>query len=256
MAVESGRVAHKDAARRGPRAQLVQGPRHSISLVDACRRHHGADHPGGVIASLIQGSIPAFKAFGFGFLTTQVWNPVTDEFGALAPRLRHCRDVLIAMLFAVPVGLGIAVFLTELCPEALRRPIGIAIELLAGIPVDHLRHLGTFRLRAVFAEYVQPGLISLFGNVPVLSSLFAGPPYGIGMLTAGFILAIMVLPFITSISRDVFNTVPAASERSRPTAAAARLGRWSASSSSPIRASALSAASCWRSAAHSAKPWP
>ena len=109
---------------------------------------------------------------------------------------------LIAMLIAVPVGIGSAIFLTELCPQVLRRPIGVAIELLAGFHY-HLRPLGTFYSGALRATIFQPGLISLFGNVPVLSTLFAGPPYGIGILTAGFVLAIMVLPFITSISRDV-----------------------------------------------------
>ena len=112
------------------------------------------------------------------------------------------------MLIAVPVGLMIAFFLTELCPMWLRRPIGIAIELLAGIPSIIYGIWGLFVFAPFMQRYVQPLLIGLFGNIPVLSSLFAGPPYGIGMLTAGLILAIMVLPFITSISRDVFEAVP------------------------------------------------
>jgi phosphate transport system permease protein len=163
---------------------------------------------GGVIVSLIDGSLPAFQKFGFGFFVSQVWNPVTNKFGALAPIYGTVVTSAIAMLIAVPVGLGIAIFLTEICPPALRRPIGIAIELLAGIPSIIYGIWGLFVFAPFLQQHVQPGLIALFGNVPVLSSLFAGPPYGIGMLTAGLILAIMVLPFVTSISRDVFDTVP------------------------------------------------
>jgi phosphate transport system permease protein len=164
---------------------------------------------GGVIASLVLGSIPAFQAFGLDFLTTQSWNPVTEKFGALAPIYGTIVTSALAMILAVPVGLGIAIFLTELCPHFLRRPIGIAIELLAGIPSIIYGIWGLFVLAPLIQQYVQPALIGLFANIPVLSALFAGPPYGIGVLTASFILAIMVLPFITSISRDVFDTVPA-----------------------------------------------
>jgi phosphate transport system permease protein len=163
---------------------------------------------GGVMLSLAIGAWPALNAFGFDFLTEQRWNPVTEKFGALAPIYGTIVTSFIAMLFAVPVGLLIAVFLTELCPQFLRRPIGIAIELLAGIPSIIYGIWGLFLFAPVLQETLQPFLIGLFGNVPILSSLFAGPPYGIGMLTAGLILAIMVLPFITSISRDVFEAVP------------------------------------------------
>jgi phosphate transport system permease protein len=163
---------------------------------------------GGVIVSLVYGSIPALKAFGPGFLVSQAWNPVTENFGAMPAIYGTIVTSGIAMLIAVPVGLGIATFLTELCPHALRRPIGIAVELLAGIPSIIYGIWGLFVFAPFVQTHIQPGLISLFSDVPVLSSLFAGPPYGIGMLTAGFILAIMVLPFIASISRDVFETVP------------------------------------------------
>jgi phosphate transport system permease protein len=163
---------------------------------------------GGVIVSLIDGSLPAFQKFGLGFFVNQVWNPVTKKFGALAPIYGTVVTSFIAMLIAVPLGLGIAVFLTELCPPVLRRPIGIAIELLAGIPSIIYGIWGLFIFAPFLQQYVQPFIISLFGNVPLLSSLFAGPPYGIGILTASLILAIMVLPFVTSISRDVFETVP------------------------------------------------
>jgi phosphate transport system permease protein len=163
---------------------------------------------GGVIVSLIIGSIPALTAFGFDFPFTQSWNPVTEKFGALAPIYGTLVTSFIAMLIAVPVGLMVAFFLTELCPKWLRRPIAIAIELLAGIPSIIYGIWGLFVFAPFMQEYVQPLLISAFGNVPVLSSLFAGPPYGIGVLTSALILAIMVLPFITSISRDVFEAVP------------------------------------------------
>ena len=163
---------------------------------------------GGVIVSLIIGSIPALREFGFSFLTEQRWNPVTEKFGALAPIYGTVVTSFIAMLIAVPVGLMIAVFLTELCPKWLRRPIGIAIELLAGIPSIIYGIWGLFVFAPFLQETLQPALITIFGNVPILSVLFEGPPYGIGMLTASLVLAIMVLPFITSISRDVFDAVP------------------------------------------------
>ena len=162
----------------------------------------------GVIISLIDGSIPAFRTFGFGFLTSERWNPVTDNFGALPAIYGTIVTSFIAMLIAVPIGLMIAFFLTELCPPWLRRPIGIAIELLAGIPSIIYGIWGLFIFAPFLQETLQPFLIRTLGNVPVVAPLFQGPPYGIGMLTAGLILAIMVLPFVTSISRDVFEAVP------------------------------------------------
>jgi len=163
---------------------------------------------GGVMLSLVDGSLPALQAFGLNFLIEERWNPVTEKFGALAPIYGTLVTSFIAMLIAVPVGLLIAVFLTELCPMWLRRPIGIAIELLAGIPSIIYGIWGLFVFAPFLQDTLQPFLIATFGNIPVLSTLFAGPPYGIGMLTAGLILAIMVLPFVTSISRDVFDAVP------------------------------------------------
>src|SRR5689334_18228403 len=150
---------------------------------------------GGVIVSLIIGSIPALKAFGLEFPFSQSWNPVTEKFGALAPIYGTLVTSFIAMFIAVPVGLMVAFFLTELCPKWLRRPIAIAIELLAGIPSIIYGIWGLFVFAPFMQEYVQPLLISAFGNIPVLSSLFEGPPYGIGVLTSALILAIMVLPF-------------------------------------------------------------
>jgi phosphate transport system permease protein len=163
---------------------------------------------GGVILSLLIGSLPALRAFGPSFLIEEQWNPVTERFGALAPIYGTLVTSFIAMLIAVPVGLLIAVFLTEICPLWLRRPIGTAIELLAGIPSIIYGIWGLFVFAPFLQQTLQPFLIAVFGDIPVLSSLFGGPPYGIGVLTAGLILAIMVLPFITSISRDVFNAVP------------------------------------------------
>jgi phosphate transport system permease protein len=163
---------------------------------------------GGVIIALITGAWPALAEYGLTFFVSQSWNPVTEKFGALAPIYGTLVTSFIAMLIAVPFGLLIAMFLTELCPKWLRRPIGIAIELLAGIPSIIYGIWGLFVLAPFLQGHVQPALISTFANVPGLSSLFAGPPYGIGVLTASLILAIMVLPFITSISRDVFEAVP------------------------------------------------
>jgi len=162
----------------------------------------------GMNVALVIGAAPAFGTFGFSFFYDESWNPVTEKFGALAPIYGTLVTSAIAMVIAVPVGLMVAFFLTELCPMVLRRPIGIAIELLAGIPSIIYGIWGLFVFAPFLQQYVQPFMISAFEDVPVLSSLFAGPPYGIGMLTAGLILAIMVLPFVTSISRDVFDAVP------------------------------------------------
>ncbi|TPK95146.1 MULTISPECIES: phosphate ABC transporter permease subunit PstC [unclassified Mesorhizobium] len=164
---------------------------------------------GGVAISLVTGSWEALSKFGFSFLTTESWNPVTENFGALAPIYGTIVTSAIAILIAVPIGIGIAVFLTELCPRPLRRPIGIAVELLAGIPSIIYGIWGLFVFAPFLQTTIQPFVIWLFKGIPGLNSLFAGPPYGIGLLTSSMILAIMVLPFITSITKDVFDTVPA-----------------------------------------------
>jgi phosphate transport system permease protein len=163
---------------------------------------------GGVAVSLFVGSWDALSKFGFSFLVTESWNPVKENFGAAAPIYGTIVTSAIAILIAVPIGIGIAIFLTELCPRPLRRPIGIAIELLAGIPSIIYGIWGLFVFAPFIQTKVQPFVIDLFHGVPVLSSLFAGPPYGIGLLTSSLILAIMVLPFISSITKDVFDTVP------------------------------------------------
>jgi phosphate transport system permease protein len=163
---------------------------------------------GGVIVSLIIGAWPALSTFGLGFVVSEVWNPVTDKFGAGAPIYGTIVTSIIAMVLGVPVSFGIAMFITELCPAVLKRPLGIAIELLAGIPSIIYGIWGLFVLAPVLQQTVQPFLINTIGQAPLIGGLFAGPPYGIGTFTAGIILAIMVLPFITSITRDVFETVP------------------------------------------------
>jgi phosphate transport system permease protein len=163
---------------------------------------------GGVALALLIGAWPALAHFRLGFLTRELWNPVTDEFGALAPIYGTLMTSLIAMVFAVPVGFGVAVFLTQLCPRALRRPIGVAIELLAAVPSIIFGIWGLFVLAPMLQRHVQPWLIKHIGPVPLIGHLFQGPPFGIGVLSAGLVLAIMVLPFIAAVMRDVFETVP------------------------------------------------
>jgi phosphate transport system permease protein len=162
-----------------------------------------------ILASLVLGAMPAFERFGPGFLVSQSWNPVKGSFGALPAIYGTLVTSAIAMLLGVPLALGVAIFLTELCPPALRRPIGVLIELLAAIPSIIYGIWGLFVLAPVLQENVQPFLIDTLGAVPGLGALFAGPPLGLGVLTAGVILAVMVLPFIASVARDVFLTVPA-----------------------------------------------
>jgi len=162
----------------------------------------------GIIASLVIGSLPALEHFGASFIWTDVWNPVTNEFGALAPMYGTLVTSLIAMLIGVPVSFGIAVFITELCPVLLKRPLSIMVELLAGIPSIIYGMWGLFVFAPFFADYIQPWMTAHLGSWPAVGALFQGPPMGIGMFTAGLILAIMVVPFITSIMRDVFEVVP------------------------------------------------
>ncbi len=163
---------------------------------------------GGVALSLILGAWPALHQFGFKFITSSVWNPVTEHFGALAPIYGTVVTSIIAMTLAVPTAFGIALFLTELCPPMLKRPIGVAVELLAAVPSIIFGIWGLFVLAPVLQRHVQPWLIDTLGDIPGIGSLFQGPPYGIGIFTAGLVLAIMVLPFIAATMRDVFETVP------------------------------------------------
>jgi phosphate transport system permease protein len=153
--------------------------------------------------------VPALKAFGFGFLTSAEWNPVTEKFGALVPIVGTLVTSSIALLIGIPVSFGIALFLTELSPPWLRRPLGTAIELLAAIPSIIYGMWGLFVFAPVFGDHVEPLLSNTLGTLPVVGALFRGAPTGIGILTAGIILAIMVIPFIASVMRDVFEIVPA-----------------------------------------------
>jgi phosphate transport system permease protein len=164
---------------------------------------------GGVIVALIDGALPALRTFGVSFLFSDVWNPVTEKFGALAPIYGTLVTSAVAMLVGIPVAFGIAVFITEICPGWLKRPLATMIELLAAIPSIIYGIWGLFVFAPFVQQYIQPNLIASLGQIPGFGALFAGPPLGIGVLTAGFILAIMVLPFISSIMRDVFETVPA-----------------------------------------------
>jgi phosphate transport system permease protein len=164
---------------------------------------------GGVILSLISGALPALQHFGFGFLVAEAWNPVTEKFGAMAPVYGTLVTSAIAMLIGIPVAFGVALFITELCPNWLKRPLSTMIELLAAIPSIIYGIWGLFVLAPFVQEHIEPALINTLGAIPGIGLLFEGPPLGIGVLTAGFILAIMVLPFISSVMRDVFETVPA-----------------------------------------------
>ena len=163
----------------------------------------------GILVTLLAGSWPALKAFGPRFLTSKEWNPVTGQFGALAPLYGTIVTSVIALLVGVPVSFGIALVITELAPRWLKRPIGVAIELLAAIPSIIYGMWGLFVFAPVFATHLQPWLTEHLGTWPIIGGLFEGPPMGIGMLTAGLILAIMIIPFMAAVMRDVFETVPA-----------------------------------------------
>ncbi|MBI1174716.1 MAG: phosphate ABC transporter permease subunit PstC [Sideroxydans sp.] len=161
-----------------------------------------------IIGSLIIGSQPSIEAFGTHFLFSSEWNPVTDKFGAVVPIVGTLVTAGIALLIGIPVSFGIALFLTELSPRWMRRPFGIAIELLAGIPSIIYGMWGLFVFAPFFADNIEPWINHHIGTQPVIGPFFSGPPMGIGVLTAGIILAIMVIPFIASVMRDVFEVVP------------------------------------------------
>ena len=162
----------------------------------------------GIIVSLFLGAAPALKAFGAAFITRVEWDPVGDEFGAMIAIWGTLATSIIALAVAFPISFGIALFLTEICPGWLRRPLGTAVELLAGVPSFIYGMWGFFVFAPLFADHVQPLLKGTLGQIPVLGQLFQGPIMGIGILTAGLILAIMIIPFIASVMRDVFEIVP------------------------------------------------
>ncbi|MEO7405079.1 MAG: phosphate ABC transporter permease subunit PstC [Burkholderiales bacterium] len=161
-----------------------------------------------ILISLAIGSVPAFKAFGPGFLTSTEWNPVTNQYGAAIAIFGTVVTSLIALVIGIPISFGIALFLTELSPPALKRPLGTAIELLAAVPSIIYGMWGLLVFAPLFAEYVQPLLSATLGNTWLIAPLFEGAPNGIGILTAGLILSCMVIPFIASVMRDVFEIVP------------------------------------------------
>ncbi|QGZ42256.1 phosphate transport system permease protein [Pseudoduganella flava] len=163
----------------------------------------------GIIVSLAMGAWPALKEFGPGFITRVEWDPINDQYGALIAIVGTLGTAGIALLIAFPVSFGIALFLTEICPVWLKRPLGTAIELLAGVPSIIYGMWGLFVFAPLFGDYVQPLLKATLGQLPIVGVLFSGPTMGIGILTAGLILAVMIIPFISSVMRDVFEIVPA-----------------------------------------------
>ncbi len=162
----------------------------------------------GIVLSLSWSAWPSIDKFGFGFLTSTEWNPPAERFGALVPIYGTVVTSIIALIIALPISFGIALFLTEMAPGWLRRPLGIAIELLAGIPSIVYGIWGLLVFAPIFGEHIQPFLASTLGQLPWIDKLFSGPSLGIGILAAGIILAIMIIPFIASVMRDVFEQVP------------------------------------------------
>ena len=162
----------------------------------------------GIIASLIFNAAPALSKFGFGFFTTVEWDIINGEFGGLIAIYGTVITSVIALIIAVPLSFGIAVFLTEICPKSLRRTLGTAIEILAAVPSIIYGMFGLFIFAPLFAQYIQPALAGTLGQIPGLGILFSGAFNGIGILCAGLILAMMILPFIASVMRDVFEIVP------------------------------------------------
>ncbi len=163
---------------------------------------------GGIMVSLFIGAWPAIHAYGLGFLFSTTWDPVANEYGGLVMVYGTLATSLIALVIAVPVSFGIALFLTELSPAWLKRPLGTAIELLAAVPSIVYGMWGLLVFGPLLAQYVQQPLQALFSGVPYLGALVSGPPVGIGILSAGIILAIMIIPFIAAVMRDVFEVTP------------------------------------------------
>lgn len=163
---------------------------------------------GGIIFSLIIASWPSIEKWGFAFLWNKEWDPQAEKFGALVPIYGTIVTSVIALIIAVPVSFGIAVFLTELAPNWLKRPVGMAIELLAAIPSIVYGMWGLFVFAPLFAQYFQQPMDQLLSGMPIIGTLFSGPAFGIGILAAGIILAIMIIPYIASVMRDVFEQTP------------------------------------------------
>lgn len=162
----------------------------------------------GIIVSLVIGALPALREFGPAFVTTVEWDPVNDQYGALIAIVGTLATSFIALAIAFPVSFGIALFLTEICPAFLKRPLGTAVELLAGIPSIIYGMWGLFVFAPIFGDHIQPVLKGTLGQLPFIGPLFQGPMMGFGILAAGLILAVMIIPFIASVMRDVFEIVP------------------------------------------------
>ena len=163
---------------------------------------------GGIVISLTWSAWPSIEKFGLGFLTSAEWNPPAERFGAVVPIYGTLVTSIVALVIALPISFGIALFLTEMSPMWLRRPLGIAIELLAGIPSIVYGIWGLLVFAPIFGQHIQPVIAATLGKLPVIGDLFSGPAIGIGILAAGIILAIMIIPFITSVMRDVFELTP------------------------------------------------
>jgi phosphate transport system permease protein len=206
------------------RLEIPRRPDSSAIALDALRRQHGYDVLfrsatrffallvllllAAIVGSHLIGAWDSIGTFGFRFFTSSQWNPVTGQFGAVVPVYGTLVTSAIALLVAIPVSFGIALFLTELSPVWLRRPLGVGVELLAAIPSIIYGMWGLFVFAPLFADHVQPWLIETLGPIPGLGVFFRGAPQGIGVLTAGLILAVMVIPFIAAVMRDVFEVVP------------------------------------------------
>ncbi len=163
----------------------------------------------GIIGTMVYGGWPAFREFGFGFITSSAWNVGKDEYGAWVAVSGTVTSALIALVIGVPISIGIAIFLTQLCPPWLRRPVSTVIELLAAVPSIIYGMWGLFVFAPLFAKYVQVPLTSIVEGMPILGTiLYARVPSGVGMMTAGIILAIMIIPFIASITRDILDQIP------------------------------------------------
>ena len=211
-AILNDRTTAPQTATRGPQANK---PRTGSALADALFRHVTRlaaisvfSVLAAILLSLLIGSGQSLMKFGAAFIFNPEWDPVKEEFGALIPIVGTLATATIAMMIAVPVSFGIALFLTELSPPWLKRPLGTAIELLAAIPSIIYGMWGLFVFAPLFMEYVQPLISATLGKIPGFGILFSGPPIGIGIFTAGLILSIMVIPFIAAVMRDVFDLVP------------------------------------------------
>ncbi len=199
----------------------------------------------GIMVSMVVGGWPAFREFGLGFITSSVWDTQNEQYGAWPAIVGTLSTALIALVIGVPLSLGIAVFLTQLAPPWFKKPVATAIELLAAVPSIIYGMWGLFVFAPLFAQYVQIPLSNLVEGMPIVGTvLYSRSPSGLGIFTAGIILAFMIVPFIASITRDMLEQIPRCCAKA-PTASARRPGRWCAMCWCRRRASRSSARSCW-----------